>query len=350
MLQIMLLVVFQITVQINGICLATASDVEQTSAKAGTRMETYKNLIEKAQNLTLQRDRLQASQVLIRGIQKESKNSVGYRELTKTLESLASLFYSEKAHGLYSSAESVADAKPKEAADVYAEALRLEDSNLSLLKGLARVQLTLLDCSKAESTTVQAEGIDPFSAEVKLLRLQVLSCQKSFPALKTLLTTEQSELDSVQKYVRGLEVEGALQSASESSPLDLKKVKALLSNWESKDGDYPELFFWKWRYNHTLAADEDAELKAQSTPTTEGLARTAALRYMQLCQSLTPRKRRLYELDVRLCRGTDDVDTYLKTSGQTPTPLSSTGLSASASSGPSPGQGLDLKNTKKKVK
>lgn len=284
-------------------------------------METYKDLIEKAQNLTLQRDRLQASQVLIRGIQKESKNSQAYKELTRALTALASLFYSEKAHGLYFSAQSMAATKPKEAVEIFNEALRLEDSNLSLLLGAARSQLELLDCSKADSVTAQAEGIDPYSPEVKLLRLQVLECQKAFVAMGELLSNENVELEPLQKFTRGLEIESAQHDGTDEASFDAKKVKALLAAWEMKDPDYPELYYWRWKYYQSLANELDPQLKIKSTPSPEGSSHSAALKYLQLCQNLSARKRRSFELDVKLCRGNDEVDLFLKSSGQTPSPV-----------------------------
>ena len=288
--------------------------------KSVSKFETYQDLIEKAQNLTLQRDRLQASQVLIRGIQKESKNSLAYKELTKALDSLATLFYTEKAHGLFSSAEAIADTKPKEASETYTEALRLEDSNLSLLKGLARAQLILGECGKADATVLQAEGVNPFSAEVRLLRFQVSNCEKNFGLLASQITAASGEQEQVQKFQRGLECAVAMQTAQQMTPPDFKKVKALLVSWENKDPEYPELYVWKWRYLQALAAADEAELVVKSVPFPSATSRTAALRYVQLCQSLTPRKRKNFSLDVELCRSLDDVELFLKSSGQTPAP------------------------------
>ena len=258
-------------------------------------METYKDLIEKAQNLTLQRDRLQASQVLIRGIQ--------------------------KAHGLYFSAQSMSATKPKEAVEMFTEALRLEDSNLSLLKGVARSQLVLLECSKAESVTTQAEGIDPYSPEVKLLRLQVLECQKAFAALGELLSNEAEDVEPLQKFTRALEIESAQHDGADEASFDSKKVKALLTAWETKDPEYPELYYWKWKYYQSLANERDPQLTVKSMPSSEDAAHSAALKYLQLCQNLSARKRRSFDLDVKLCRGSDEVDLFLKSSGQRPSPV-----------------------------
>src|SRR4051794_21074861 len=61
-----------------------APAVQPGDEKSGEKSEeTYQDLIQKAQNLTLQQDRLQTSQVLIRGIQRENRGSLAYRELVR---------------------------------------------------------------------------------------------------------------------------------------------------------------------------------------------------------------------------------------------------------------------------
>ncbi|MES2857468.1 MAG: hypothetical protein V4692_16475, partial [Bdellovibrionota bacterium] len=143
------------------------------AAKPAKEVETFTDIITKAQNLTLQRDRLQASQILLRAIQREPKNSVAYREMMKALEELTAVFYTERAQGAFAAAESIVAIKPKEALDSYAEALRLEETNVAVLKGIARANLVLDECDKAETSLKTAESLIPFSGEIHLLRLQV---------------------------------------------------------------------------------------------------------------------------------------------------------------------------------
>lgn len=263
------------------------------AAANGAKLETYQNLIQKAQNLTLQRDRLQASQVLIRGLQRETKGSVAHRELSRALDDLTSVFYTEKAQSLFASAESLAEEKPREAIEQFNESLRVEENNLAALKSLARVQLRLAECDAADASVKRAETTNPFSAEVRLLRLQVLSCQKSTDLLGEKLAAKDIDMEPVEKFTKGLQIQDLLRRK------EAKKAKALQATWEAQSSDYPEVYFWKW------------EISKQNGSTD----RVAALKYLQLCQNMTPRKRKSYVLDVDLCKSKEVVDTYLKDSG-----------------------------------
>ncbi len=262
--------------------------VRSTEPKS-VQSETYRNLIEKAQNLSLQHDRLQASQILNRAIAREPKNSQVYKELTHSLEELMTSFYTERAQSVFASAESNLPLKPKEAIEGFTEALRLEDGNVTVLKALSRVHLTLRECDKAEPFIKSAEVLDIYSPEVQLLRLQALDCSKSI-----LLTDKLAPLDPalqpLEGWMRGLELRDLLKSE------EIKKAKTLISEWESSAPDYPEVFYWKWLLSKESAAPD----------------RAAAQRYTQLCQNLTPRKRKSYNLDVDLCKGKEAVDTFLK--------------------------------------
>lgn len=257
------------------------------------KLETYKDLILKAQNLTLQRDRLQASQILLRGLAREKRGSVAYRELLKALDELTGLFYTEKAQMLHSAAEAMMDSKPREAADVFQEALRIEDGNLTILKSMARAYLLSLDCDKADTAIKAAEGLHSQSAEVKLLRLQTLDCQKKFDLLSSQLASKDPDLEPLEKWLRSLELKELIRKG------DLKKAKTTLVAWEAQDPDFPEVYFWKWEISRQTGATD----------------RSSAVKYSQLCQNLTPRRRRTYLLDVNLCRGKSLVDQYLKESG-----------------------------------
>lgn len=264
--------------------------------KADARLETYRDLIAKAQNFTLQRNRFQASRVLIRGIQRESRGTGAYKELMKALDELTSVFYTEKAQALFALAESMSDNKPREAIEQCQEALKLEDGNVSILKTMARTQIVSKDCAKADATVQAAEAVNSYSPEVRLLRLQVLDCQKNFEALSARLAAFDTDFEPVEKFAKGLVIKDLIHRE------EIKKAKALLTAWEAQMPDYPEVHFWKWR----LAI------------ATGGTDRAAALRYTQLCQNLTPRRRKSYILDVDLCKGKEAADAFLKENGLQP--------------------------------
>ncbi len=257
--------------------------------------ENYQDLIQKAQNLTLQQDRLQTSQVLIRGIQRENKNSVGYKELVRTLGELTSVFYLEKTQALFATGESLLEAKPREALDSYLEALKSEDKNVLILKAIARAYLRLDDCEKADLRVKSAEEVDPFSAEIKLLRLQILACQKNLDQLSARLVS--SELEANEKFAHGLQMLDLINRK------ELKRAKALLATWEAQAADYPEVHYWKWQLSKQSGAVD----------------RVAAAKYVQTCVNLTPRKRKTFSLDVDLCKGRAAAEAFLREKETTPT-------------------------------
>lgn len=252
--------------------------------------ETYRDLIQKAQNLTLQQDRLQTSQILIRGIQRENRGSQAYRELVRALDNLTGVFYTEKAQNLFAHAESVADTKSREAIEPFQEAIKAEDRNVTVLKAVARLHLRLEECDKADIRVKQAEEVNPYSAEIRLLRLQTFACQKNYEMLATRLAAHDTDLDPVEAYARGLHLLDLVTRK------ELKKAKTLIATWESQSPDYPEVYYWKWQLSKEIGVAD----------------RLPAMRYSELCQSLTTRKRKIFSLDVDLCKGKAVVDSFLK--------------------------------------
>lgn len=256
-----------------------------------TQLETYKDLIAKAQNLTLQRDRLQASQILLRAIAREPKNSVGYKELTKALQELTTVFYTERAQSAFIAGEANLPLKPKEALESFQESLRLEDGNVTVLKAIARQHLIQGECEKADGFVKSAENLDPYSAEVYLLRLQAWDCAKATSFLEEKLFTSDAQLIGVEPYVRGLQMRELIRKS------EFKKAKTTLEKWAAGSKDYPEVSYWTFELSKAQGSAPD---------------KAAAARYVQLCQNLTPRKRKSYNLDVDLCKARETVEAYLK--------------------------------------
>ncbi len=273
-----------------GVQVDAASPKTAKATKAPQKpTETYQDLIEKAQNLSLQKDRLQASQILVRAIARESKSSSAYKALTTSLDELMNAFYTEKAQSAFAAAEANLPLKPREAIDGFSEALRLEDGNVTVLKALSRTHLTLSECDRADGFVTKAEGLNPYSPEVQLLRLQVLDCNKAGDVLTAKLFPLDPALVAFDNFIRGMQIKDLIRRE------EFKKAKTLATQWEAGDPTYPEVYFWKW----TLSRDEKAD-------------RAAARKYVELCQNLTPRKRKSFNLDVDLCKGKESVDAFLK--------------------------------------
>lgn len=271
---------------------SSSSATKTTRPREGVvrpKLETYKDLIEKARNLTLQRDRLQASQVLVRGLRKEPKTSFEFKELAKALDELSGLFYTEKGQTLFSLAETNVESKPREAIENYQAALRVEDGNVSILKALARVHLLLSECETAATVVAQAELLNPVSPEIRLLKLQAADCAGRADLVTELLSMADVPLGTVERHFRGIQIRDWLRRK------DTKKARAALTSWETTQPDYPEVHYWKWKLSEGSAA-----------------ARTSAQAYLRLCRNLSPRAKKNYSLDVELCKQKEAVEEHLR--------------------------------------
>jgi hypothetical protein len=282
--------------------LNASNGISNSKAPSKEHFETYKDLVNKAQNLTLQHDRLQTSQVLVRAIQGESKDgkssnsSIAHKELVRVLDELTGVFYTEKAQNLYSAADASSTLRPKESLDGLQEALRIEEGNVTIIKAISRINLVIGECGRADVSLRSAEALNPYSVEIKLLRLQVLDCNKQTELLTAGLTSATNELDNVDKFAKGIFVKDLLFRK------EIKKAKQALALWETQFPDYPELYYWKWQLGQQTGIKD----------------RTSALRYSQLCQNLTNRKRKSFALDVDLCKGKEAADLFLQGSGIVP--------------------------------
>jgi hypothetical protein len=207
------------------------------------------------------------------------------------LEELSSVFYTDKAQAIFSQGESLVDLKTKDAIDKFQEALKLEEGNMSVLKAIARAQLRLDDCRGADATLKSAESYDSVSGEVQLLKLQTLKCQKDFEALSEKLTSKDLDIEGFERYTKAFVLDDAIRKK------DFKKVRQILASWESLAPDYPEVYFWKWQIGLELNTPE----------------RLSGEKYLQLCKALSVRKRKSFNLDVDLCKNTDEVEAKIKT-------------------------------------
>ncbi len=247
----------------------------QTSA---TPKETYKDLISIAQNLSLQKDRLQATQTLVRALRKE-KSLVAKRELLSALTDLSEVFYSDKAQQIFESGESLRFDTPQTSVERYAEALKLEPGNVSVLRGLGRAHLALGACDRALDVAQQAMEMNPYPDDLQLLKAQALSCLAKTKDSRGVLEKIELRKSPLKFYfdvvkVQNLIFEDKLGMAEE----DLKKLL-------ETDAKFPEAYYWM--------AQIKSKQKADSLEWNQ--------KYVRLCQSLTPALRRKYNPEPRLC-------------------------------------------------
>ncbi|HEX4922682.1 MAG TPA: hypothetical protein VFV50_01300, partial [Bdellovibrionales bacterium] len=259
------------------------------AAPAAPARETYKDLITAAQNLSLQKDRLQATQILTRALQKE-KSLAARKELLTSLGELSEVFYTEKAQHLFELGESLRFDQPALALERYSESLKLEPGNISVLRAMARAQLALGACDRVSETAAQGLELNPYSEELLLLRAQALSCLFKTKDSKLVLDKADTKKSPLRFYfeavkIQNLVFEDKLGMAEE----DLKKLI-------EQDPAFPESYYWMGQI----------KMKQKAEPLEWNQ------KYVRLCQALTPATRRKYVNEPRLCLERKNVEQQIE--------------------------------------
>ncbi|MBX3019293.1 MAG: hypothetical protein KF767_15505 [Bdellovibrionaceae bacterium] len=252
--------------------------------------ETYRDIIEKAQTLSLQKERGHALQLLTSSLTRESKKGPAPKELVTALEEVASLFLSDKAQQLYELALSLRENEPQLALQKLADAAKLEPDNLQIQLEQFRVSSILGNCNEAGAAILRLyESLSTLEV-VRLAAAQAQLCR--------------NQLDDAQKIRNGFDFrKSPLMPVWTSTDVEIllrqkKGDKALesLAQAQKVDPDFPETYYWQWR------AEQDLK-KVSEKP---------GPKYVALCKSLSPRSYRRYLAEPFLCRRVQEVESSLK--------------------------------------
>ncbi len=256
----------------------------------GAPTESYKDIIEKAYNLSLQKDRTQAMSILLGALKKEKKSSVAQKELTAGLNQVSKFFYGEKAQQLYELAISLRATDLNLSVAKLQEASRLEPDNLSIEMAVARNQISSGDCDGAVGRLTKYKDHAAFIEELRLVMDQGAVCTGKFLEY----VAHKGEIDlkksTYSLFWMNLEAEYLFRTAAFSKIIDLTDAIQKI------DGNFPEAHYWRWRAN--------VEMKLKE----EGVAQ----KYLSTCKGLNSRQARQYLLEPNLCRHTTEVETFLK--------------------------------------
>lgn len=268
---------------------ASAVFAETKSKKA----ETSKDIIEKAYNLSLQKDRSQAVNILTNAIKQENLRNGNTAELKKALQQVSYLFYSDRAQQSYELALSLRRTDINQASQKMNEALRMEPDNLSLFNEMQRMILIKGDCSAALDNVVKERAQDPFDENLILIQAQAQACLGQWDEFKKTRDVFDIKKSNQWKYWLSLEIELAL---SEKNPM---KAKELVTNLQKIDSKYPELLYWQWR----VASGPEKAAFAQ--------------KYIMDCKNISATLYRQYMTDVNLCRKVVEVEIATKNANGT---------------------------------
>ena len=253
------------------------------------KSETYKDIIEKAYNLSLQKDRQQALNILANAIQKESRTPA-VQELKKTVQDIAHIFFSDKAQSLYETAVSLRRNDLQQAHTKMNEALRIEPDNFEILNEAARLLIAKNDCNAAADLVQKQLRIISFDEELNLTLAQALACQSKWSDYLIIFESYGPKKSSLAKFWWPLELERYL------SAKNITKAQESLASLKKADAKYPEAFYWQWRIDQGLQKKNKED----------------ALKYVMSCKNISANQYRQYMMDPALCRRTTEVDGELK--------------------------------------
>lgn len=258
-------------------------------ASLASKSETYQDIIEKAQNLILQKDRPQALLILNKAIQKETKVSI-VLELRQAASEIAHKFLSDKAQQLYESSVASRRVDLNIAQQNAAEALKIEPDNLSIIAEYSRVLFAKGDCRNAEEFAIKGLQLLDADEELRLIYAQALSCQKRWGDVQKVLEKHVRKKSEYSLFWIALEVERQISLKS------FNKAQEQLLAMGKIDEKYPEMSRLSWR----LSVEQRKKRPAD------------AQRYLMTCRNISANQYRQYMMDPGLCRQIAEVEKEIK--------------------------------------
>lgn len=256
---------------------------------AQARAETYKDIIEKAYNLSLQKDRQQALNILLTALQKETRpqNTI---ELRKAVNDVGHVFISDKAQQMYETAISLRKSDLTQSLAKLNEALRIESDNLTIVTEMGRVMIAKGDCSGAQDAVIKQSRMVPYDEELKLVSAQAYECLSQWVEYGKLYDSNEVKKSPLQKFWLVLEVERYFKIKN------FPKAQEIVNNLKKIDPKYPEVSYWSWKLGQQAKGPgpEDAQ------------------KYVMTCKNISANQYRQYMIDPGLCRHVLEVEADLK--------------------------------------
>ncbi|WP_374076601.1 tetratricopeptide repeat protein [Bdellovibrio bacteriovorus] len=253
------------------------------------KSETYKDIIEKAYNLSLQRDRQQALNILSSAIQRETRPQA-VAELKKTVSEVSNIFFSDKAQQLFETGVSLRKTDLNQALDKVTEASRIEPDNFSIVSEMARLMIAKGDCKAAQETVQKQLAIVSFDEDLKLSLAQALACQGKWVEYQKIADSVVIKRSPQQKFWWALEMDKFIGAKN------LTKAQEALGSLKKSDEKYPESFYWIWKFDQAQKRTNLDE----------------AQKYVMTCKNISANQYRQYMIDPMLCRRLTEVESELK--------------------------------------
>lgn len=249
-----------------------------------SKTETYKDIIQKAHNLTLQNDRTQALNILFTAIERENKRKNIQTELIKNFKSISEKFLFDEAQQNYELSLSTFRIDPSLAINQMKEALKIEPNNLNIVLGLARYRVAISQCKQAYKEIGFYLKFQKYLDELQLLMRQIKNCDPDVieEAIAKSITNKNNEL---YKYMKVIEIEETKQQSKNNLMFLINELKKL-------DTNYPELNYFEW-----LVSDP-----------TDFNFNEYGKKYLANCKNMSSTKWRQYMIDPNICKRVKEIE------------------------------------------
>lgn len=254
------------------------------------KSETHKDIIEKAYNLSLQKDRRQALNILANALRKET-NQQNINELKKTAIEISNTFLSDKTQQMYETGFSLLKTDLPGALEKIQDALRLEPDNSVIINQLARILIVKNDCKSSQELIQKQLLVVSFDEDLKLSLAQALICQAKWSEYQRVHDSVPVKKNVNKKFWGVLEIEKFLAIKN------FNKANEVLNNLKKTNEKYPELIYWAWKIGYLQKKKSDFDL---------------ANSYVITCKNISSSQYRQYMVDPMLCRRTSEVETDTK--------------------------------------
>lgn len=243
--------------------------------------------IEQAHALALLKNRQEASAVLIKAIGSATPKS--RVKLIDVLNTITKVFFTDKGQRMFEAGQAGMFDSPDLALGQFREALKLEDENILILDNIARVQLQKQDCAGALSTLKTARALNPFLPDPAVLELRALVCLKDYETFREKLKSLPAVEKGQEPYVQYLTAQDLLQQQM------WRRATEVLSKVSEDQPRFPETYYFL--YKASVGLENNGEAYAQ--------------KYVSLCKSLSPRERKQFSNEPRLCLNLKETEDEL---------------------------------------
>lgn len=261
-------------------------------AQTGLR-DSAGEMVKKAQSMTLQRDRVQATRLLAQGLSAEKNKGASRKELLATFDQISRLFFSDKTQQSFELALSLKPTDEELTVQKLREAQRMEPDNFAIEEALMRIRLAARDCEAVLGSQKNFPDQYLYIHSGQVLVAQALVCLGRYDeALKLKPIEYYMHTETLSAVWLALEVEIHFKK---SEFIKAREKALVLRGLNPK---YPEAYYW------SFMAENQLKMPSESS----------GQKYFSLCRGLSLRQKREFDLDPFLCRRVSEVETIQKKS------------------------------------